>query len=78
MSEREKMDNARRAGTRAYYAGVRFEDCPLRARDSRYFWECAWREAQAFEARGGTGLKKQLQRMKRSNDDGDQADDQAD
>lgn len=48
MSEREKDENARRAGRRAFYAGVSVDDCPLRARDSRLEWATAWRSEEAF------------------------------
>lgn len=42
MSEREKDDNARSAGKKAFYDGVPLIACPLRARSSRHAWREGW------------------------------------
>lgn len=48
MSERDKLDNARRKGKGAYWAGVPLSDNPMKARDSRMAWEDAWKSEKAW------------------------------
>lgn len=44
MSERNKLDNARRKGKTAARSKIPIEQNPMRAKDSRYYWEEAFRE----------------------------------
>jgi len=46
MSEREKLDNARRKGKKAFWEGVPWEQNPMRAADSRQYWYDAWKEEE--------------------------------
>jgi ribosome modulation factor len=50
MSERDKLDNAKRKGKSAFWAGAPRNANPMRARDSRLYWEWGWDE-EANEAR---------------------------
>lgn len=43
MSEREKLENARRKGRRAAQDGYSLNDNPMRAMDSRYAWMEAYK-----------------------------------
>jgi len=46
MSERERLENANVRGKKDYWNGVAYEDCPLRAGDSRVMWKLGWQAAQ--------------------------------
>ena len=65
MSEKDKSDNARRCGRRAFHAGVPLEDNPMRSRDSRYFWEEAWRDERRRDREAHECLREQLVRLGR-------------
>jgi len=56
MSEREKLDNAYRKGRRAFYEGVPLEANPMRATDSRMYWEDAWLAAK----KASEGIQRQF------------------
>lgn len=43
MSERAKLDNARRKGRKAAILGLSIVENPMQASDSRYAWEEAYR-----------------------------------
>jgi len=54
MSERDKIENARRKGKKAYWDGVKIEQNPMRATDSWMIWREGWlheqREHEASKA----------------------------
>ena len=65
MSERDKLENARKKGRRAYLAGVPVADNPMTAPDSRLEWERAWRqEKEIMNCRSKT-LKKRANDIKK-------------
>lgn len=51
MSEKDKTENARRKGRRAFYDGVAREDNPMTARDSCLAWDDAWIQAKEASER---------------------------
>ena len=48
MSDRQRLENAKRKGKKAYWSGIPLYGCPLRARDSILAWERAWSEERAL------------------------------
>lgn len=63
MSEREKSENARRLGRRAFQNGVPLESNPMRARDSRLEWEQAWRKERERDISDRAILQRQRERL---------------
>lgn len=50
-AEKDKLDNARRKGRKAFYEGLKLTDNPMRAIDSRHAWADAWEQAEAASKR---------------------------
>lgn len=51
MRGKNQFDNARLKGKKAFYEGIPLKQNPMRATDSRMYWEDAWKAAKEREER---------------------------